>query len=288
MVNSLKPRAIAFLHVLLNRFHQEKKDDVLKSLKNDSINEILSKKIESQSLAPLTQTKVFLLSQIHYTWLETAILSFPKQLQPIIVSCLEMSQQQKFKKKWRFEKIPKLTHLGQSFFSYLLWQKTANSHHIAKEHIAESNLKTLIFLSKRDLEKIIDYLGLHDLMISLRKVVDQALLKSILKTLDKEEQFFLKKLMQRKENVSSKPLPLYQWSGKKETLRLLMHKRGIIRLGAALSGESNELIWHITQILDQGRAHLLKAHIKKKSIPKITDKLQKHINEILKEVKKND
>jgi hypothetical protein len=281
MIKPLSPRSIAFLHVLLNRFHPENKKRLLQGLKEPLKSSILDLTISSNSLSSVMENKSTQLSSIHYTWLKDYILTFPESYIKPLVASLTNKQQISLIDELKLENLPKLTLVGKSYFSSILWDKTEEKSHLPLTLLPHFPLKSLAILNKAQLQKVIDYLGLHDLTLSIRTIVNKALIRSVFETLDTKERLFLKKIFNKKETVSSKKIPLETWTGNKEKLRILLHKRGIIRLGAALSGTDKELIWHIIKILDTGRGMLLKEQIKSHALPKITEKLIIQVEEIL-------
>ena len=108
-------------------------------------------------------------------------------------------------------------------------------------YLQKSLMTPLLFLSKKQLITLIDYLSLYDLAFELKHIVDK----------------------------------------KEKSLRLLMHKRGVFRFSIALSSQSKELIWHIIHRLDKGRGGMLQKCIKKEIASHIVDSVQASVIELI-------
>jgi len=60
-----------------------------------------------------------------------------------------------------------------------------------------------------------------------------------------------------------------------------LHRRGIMRLGYALSGQHPDFIWHLSHRLDIGRGRLLKKNNFKNEIAGVTMPLQQQVANII-------
>jgi len=109
---------------------------------------------------------------------------------------------------------------------------------------------------------LVDLLSLQDLAAELRHTVETKTLKKIYSFLTKEEQKRLKEISSQKDLLHAARLSLGRWDGTEESLRLKLHKRGLARLGIALSGLDPQFVWYLCHQFDIGRAALIKMAIK--------------------------
>ena len=79
--------------------------------------------------------------------------------------------------------------------------------------------------------------------------------------------------LHQKEKLITQKLQLEHWDGDCRKLGKLLHHRGLVRLGYALSGQHKDLIWHISHILDAGRGNKLTRYYHKNKIPGVSQTL---------------
>lgn len=125
------------------------------------------------------------------------------------------------------------------------------------EGLPKSNLMQLLSLSSEELRLLIEFLGLHDLAVEMKQIIDNTKLKTIYAALTPPKELFLKMLAHKKEPVVFKRIEIAHWDGKKETLLTLLFQRGLNRLAKALYPEDPSFIWYIKHHMDLEEAHLL-------------------------------
>lgn len=91
----------------------------------------------------------------------------------------------------------------------------------------------------------------------------------------------MKKISAQKEISPWPRLGLDRWDGEEESFRHLLHKRGLARLGLALSGQDPDLVWAICHQLDIGRGHTLFKLCGKSAAPGLSDAAIRQIEELL-------
>jgi hypothetical protein len=123
--------------------------------------------------------------------------------------------------------------------------------------LPKSTLNALLALSSKQLRLLVEFLGLHDLSVEIKQIIDNTKLKKIHTVLSKEKQFFLKGLTHKKEQVVFKRMELSRWNGEMDRLLALLFQRGMNRLAKALYPEHPDLIWHIAHRMDIQEAQLL-------------------------------
>lgn len=195
---------------------------------------------------------------IHYSWLAPTFRSFAEHEVRLFLSALSPEQAKGLKKQLLFSNnLQELKPITSLFLSKSLWETVSPEELLPKECLAESPLNRLLELENSTLLKLIDFLGLHDLAAQVKQIIDTVRLKQIYAALSPEELNFLKTVQQRKEPLSFKPMELQKWDGKKESLRTLIHQRGINRLAKALYQKEKSLLWYISHKLDIERGELL-------------------------------
>ena len=142
-------------------------------------------------------------------------------------------------------------------------------------------LNSLLYLSKKELIALIDDLAMYDLAAELRQIVETKILKKIYSLLSEEQKKLLKMAVAQRETISFPRLGLDRWDRTEESLRYLLHRRGLVRLGAALSGQDPDLIWYLCHRLDIGRGSALFKFCENKNIPGFTDIVLGQIEERL-------
>lgn len=150
-------------------------------------------------------------------------------------------------------------------------------------YLPKSLMRMLLTLSKKELISLIDHLSLYDLAFELKRVVDTKIIKPLYSYLDKKETLFLKKISKSAESFSLTKMDLNRWDKEEKSLRMLMHKRGILRLSIALHNESKDLVWHIAHRLDAGRGSLLMRSIDQNVAISIINSIQANIIELVEE-----
>ncbi|MBA2728569.1 MAG: hypothetical protein H0U49_10415 [Parachlamydiaceae bacterium] len=155
----------------------------------------------------------------------------------------------------------------QNFLFSLLFDKLKFSSVQPAAFLAETALTPLLGLSKSQLIELIDYLGIYDLAQELRQIVDKSVIKNVNNALSVKKQRFLKICMHQKEKISVAKLGLINWQGDGPQLVRVLHRRGLLRLGGALSGQDPDFIWYIIHRLDSGRGNIVEKSYSKKEIP---------------------
>jgi hypothetical protein len=125
------------------------------------------------------------------------------------------------------------------------------------DYLPPSPMNRLLNLSKRQIIGLIDLLSIYDLAIEVRQIVETKILKKLYSFLTDAERKLLKQIAARPEPFTPPKIGLERWNGEEDSLRHSLHKRGLSRLGLALSGQDPALIWYICHQLDIGRGNAL-------------------------------
>lgn len=201
------------------------------------------------------------LGRIHYSWLITFLVPFSEKDKEMILDSLNGKQRERLSKYFNTKE--KENPLQGGVKHYLVktmyeWLIADERTFLPFEFLPEHPLNPLIDLSKRELQRLVDSLGLHDLAVELKHVIKSDQLKKIQKVLTPEEQIFVKRYVKVKAPITFSRLNLDGWNGDEEKLRGILHHRGFNRLAKALFGCHPALLWHISHRLDTGRAKILR------------------------------
>lgn len=198
------------------------------------------------------------LPEIHYSWLTPLFRTFAENEVRLFLSCLTEKQAKGLKKQLLFTNHGvEVKVVARPFLQNTLWEKVADKEILPLACLPESPLNPLLEIEAGSLLNLIDFLGMHDLATQVKQTIDTARLKQIYAALSKDELAFVKTLLLSKEPLTFKIMELQKWDGKEESLRALIHQRGLNRLAKALYTPDGSLAWHISHRLDIERGELL-------------------------------
>ncbi len=158
----------------------------------------------------------------------------------------------------------------QEFLLATIAKRVFASRRFPAQWLPATALSPLLSYDKNQLQTLIDLLGLRDLASELRHIVNRANQQIILRCLNANELKLLKYYMYQKEKFTVPRLDLRNWTGDEAELRRQIHLRGLARLGKALSGCSQDMLWQISRVLPVGRANILKSNLSPEPIPNVT------------------
>jgi hypothetical protein len=201
-----------------------------------------------------------ILEEIHDSWLLPFLRNFAEKEICFFLSSLPDSKACSLKSALKCSKPPvQLSKTIQYFFRKKMVQYLLNAHStiLPIEALPDSPLYELLFLHTKELQTLIEFLGLHDLSVEIKQIIDNTKLKKIHAVLSKEKQLFLKDLTHKKEHVIFKRMELSRWDGEMDRLLSLLFQRGMNRLAKALYPEHPDFVWHIAHRMDIKDAQLL-------------------------------
>lgn len=275
--------------VFLNHFHPGAQEKILASLPQREREEIIETKITSQNPVAFLSWPQELIARTHYSWLAPIIRQTPAFLRKATVAALPEPQSSKLLSFLHISSpCPKLAPPVKTFLINAFFQQWSPPAIIPLTDLQQSQLTPLLYLSKNELVELIDLLSIHDLADSMRRIVDKKLLEKIYHCLSLTRQKYLRFCLRNKEKATAPELEVSKWNGESDSLHVLLHQRGLLRLGKALSGQSQEFIWHLTHVLDTGRGQTLIGYSKKKEIAGITPLLIQQVLSILNFLKQKD
>lgn len=225
-----------------------------------------------------------ILDKVHPSWLTPFFRNLSESDARLFLSCLSDPVAKKLQKSLLFSGT--LVMLSPQAKSYL--QKTLFDHLLSEtegvlpaECLPKSDLSILMTLSSDQLRLLIEFLGLHDLSVEIRQIIDTTKLNKINTVLSKEKQSYLKMLLQSKEPVVFKRMELSKWDGKPETLLKVLYLRGLNRLAKALHDEHSSLLWYVSHKLPWEEAAQFSSLCKGLEHPKAASILSKQILDLV-------
>ncbi len=199
------------------------------------------------------------LDHIHYSWLAPFIRMHTEEEMRLFLSALTESQAKGLRKTLLLTNNPySLTPIAKTFLkNYLLTSFFKGKEVVSAKRLPEDPLNELLSLTAEELYLLSSFLGLRDLSVEMRLIIDNAKIKQIENVLTKHEALYLKTLMQQKEPIVFKPIGVAKWDGNITALKAAILQRGLNRLSKALYGHGESLFWYITHKLDNNMGKAL-------------------------------
>lgn len=219
---------------------------------------------------------------IHWSWFIPVLERYAPKDQKILTQALNQKAQKSISLSFKWTKlITKSAPVLNAFLRQTLWSGLVGTEDpLPVECLPSSPLNSLLDLDKKKLIHLIDLLSLYDLAIEMRQIVETKILKKIYSFLSEDETRFLKAMTGYKEPHPFPRLDFLHWDGTESQFRIALHKKGLFRLGVALSGQNPDLIWHLSRRLDIGRGKTLLKMCQKEAVPHLSVWVAKQIEEL--------
>jgi hypothetical protein len=285
----MNSKASVFFKVLINRFHPGISPSFFKNLPQDEVKQVFSEITASQDTSFVFTWPDALISKTHYSWLIDPIQKLPKDIKGFVINALPETQAKGIKKLLKIEEpeIP-LTPNVKAFLLNRLYQEWNPEDALLQEYLPHSNLDDLFKLSKKELIDLIDLIAMYDLSEAIRHIVDKKSLKAIYLCLTPQRQQFLRLCLHNKEKLAAPKLDISKWDGSQNKLNEILHRRGMLRFGKALCGQSPQFLWNIVHTFDIGRGKTISEHYQKESIPGVTPILVQQVISVINFLKSKD
>ncbi len=208
-----------------------------------------------------TATTQQLLQQIHPSWLSPFLRTLSEKDIGFFLAALGAPLSIAVKKELLYAgEIPVVSELGKEYLQKtLLGYLTAEVEDLLPlAFLPESPLNSLLDLKNELLNLSLDFLGLHDLCVEVKQIIEKTKLQKINEALTTHQLNYLKILLQSPEPVAFAKMGLANWNEDPEKLKMLIRQRGANRMAKALYGQDPSLIWHVLHKLDFERAFLVK------------------------------
>lgn len=227
------------------------------------------------------------LNLIHASWIAPYLRTYTESEIRLFLSALGQNQAKELQKTLLFtNQLIQLASSAKEYLQKILWKNLGGDEQIPLSCLQESSINSLLFLEDRIFNQLIFLLGLHDLAIEMRQIIETAKLKKIQAALSSEESHFLKELMLKKEPVTFKKISLSQWNGDEKSLKKLLQGRGLNRLAKALYGQNETFCWYIAHKLDMESAKQFFKLLVPLEIARVHEVLLSQVEEVLHYVQK--
>jgi hypothetical protein len=277
----MEARGPVVLRVLLNHFHQTVKDNMLRCLPSEEARQVRQQDTSSNNAEAILDWPNEFLGRIHYSWLQPHIEKVPQAFQGALISALPDSQASKLRSRLKISDkfMPSLPI--QKYLKSTLCRQLRLDEVLPISFLPNSPLSLLVEWDKNQLVELIDFLGIHDLAGEVRHVIDKDRLNKLSPCLTHRQKQFLRICLHQQEKLVSSRIGLDVWQGDCEKLNRNLHRRGLLRLGKALSGQHRDLVWHIAHILDVGRGNILLQYYSPAIVPGVTSTLVLQVTNLM-------
>ncbi|MBS0630226.1 MAG: hypothetical protein JSS30_08415 [Verrucomicrobia bacterium] len=233
-----------------------------------------------------------LLGHLHFTWIAPYLRTLTENEIRLFLAALSKSQTDGLEKGLGIRNhLPELTPLAKRHLrSHLYQMAIQNQQLVPFAFLPDHPLNYLLSLPSSIFDRIVPFLGLHDLAFEMRQIISTAALKKLFSSLPKKEGEYLNTLLLHKEPLTFKRLFLEKWDGTREHLQKIIEERGLYRLALALYGTHPSLIWYVTRRLnmhlgtsllkyDEKPTHARAEHILSDQIHKIVSFLKPEVSQ---------
>lgn len=196
---------------------------------------------------------------------------------PPPVRGLFLSFSEEKKERFSFSSILSLSSPVRTFLFHQFLQRLEVDKHLPLEYLPSSDLWPLMDWKKEKRIQLVDFLGLYDLASEVRHIVNRQHLNNIYSCLTPQEIAYLKICLHQKEKIASPKLGIDPTKQDCPQLKKLLHQRGLIRLGKALSDQHPDFIWHLAHRFDKSRGELLLRESSFLTPPKINTLLKQQV-----------
>lgn len=265
---------VVFLKVLLNKYALGGNESLLSILPKSDVEDILRVPTGTQDVAAGVSWSHEIFNRTHYSWLAPIVQALPSSVQKATIASLPDIHAKKLKKMLGITSPLKIRspHLKR-FWLQRLYNKWNPSNALPPEYLEPTPLTPLLSFTKEKMVELIDLLSLNDLAEAIRHVVDKNTLTAIYSQLNQSEQSYLRICLHQRDKLKIPKIDINKLKNSSDDLRHALHKRGMLRLGKALCGQSREFLWHVTHILDTGRGTSIQEFYEEKPIAAVTPML---------------
>ncbi len=267
------------LRVLLNRYYGGLSEEVAAMVPESYRATLKQSDLSATDAASLLVQPSFRLKNIHYSWFIPAIQALPKPLRKPTIGALEHSQAIGICRMLRcgMPETSPSSPIGE-FLLHTLYHRVDPEERLPASYLEDTPLKSLAVYSKATLTKLIDLLGIRDLVQEVRLIVNKHHQEALMNCLTEEErQFFEFYMYKQREKLKVPRLNLTGWNGEPRKVRQQIQIRGLMRFGKALSGQNPDFLWYIYHTLDTGRAAIIKQYCANTPIEGLTAELQRQV-----------
>lgn len=280
----MQSRSGLVLKAFLSKLSPEQQASLARFISEDEIAELQSLPLIEEEITLDKFCNGHILEKVHWSWFLPTLRLYPESEQKLFLSALNPHAEKNLAKALTLSVGGEgVSEVGRAFLRKVLLDSLMGpkDQMLPAQYLPPSRLKKLASLTKKELTRLIDRLSLYDLVVELRQIVETKILKKIYSLLSEEERTQLKAIGSHKDPFVFGRMGIEKWDGSEESLRTLMHKRGLVRFGAGLSGQDPDFIWTICHALDIGRGSALHKLCMNEPIQGVTEAIIAQIEENL-------
>lgn len=224
------------------------------------------------------------LEAIHYSWIAEAMERLPQHLYPAILASLTGTQKQMLCRLHDIEvdELDTVPPFVQAFLLEKLYRHVEGVDEVLPLSFSPTYpLSKLLDIDKNLILEMFDLLGLHDLAVKAKHIVDKTTLNYIHASLTPIRKKIFDIFLQKVDKAQLPQIDLSNWTGEPRILKKMLHRRGILRLSSALAGYSKDFMWHFTRRLDTGRGRIVLRYYSEEPtqlVPVLTEQVQYIMN----------
>lgn len=273
----MNPETIKLLRILLNAYYGNNFAAACRFLPEGEAEKVKSLDIQSVDFSYAFRQPEEWLEKIHYSWLAPILAKYNPQTRSLVVASLPHYQGECIRHYMSLDYDPPPSNIARTYMLNELCSQLGIKEAVPEQQLPDSTFRKLVDWNKEQICHLIDLLSMYDLAEKLRHIVDRRRLRDIYSCLNKEHLDYLRICMHKKEKITSPRINLDQWKGEKKELEHLLHRRGLLRFGKALSTEPPEVMWHILHCLDTGRSAIIQKCLQGKEPPAVIHVLKQQV-----------
>ncbi len=270
-----------FFWALINHFHQGSSDALMKMLPRSLAENLLEEPSDQREIAPFLSITPEHFLLIHPSWLVDYLKKIEMPLKSALIASITEALHEPLAQEFHLEteSLPRLGEKVQRTLRETFWSQIKPLHILPLEMLPESIFAPVLLWEPHYLIELIDTLGLYDLAVTLRYVVDKKRLQWVYSALSTQQQQMLRQLQKRREQLKVPSIDLSKWEGDRSWLIQQLHKRGLLRLGRALYQQPEDLLWYFSHRFDKARAQVILNYARQPSPQAVHEVLVKQVME---------
>jgi hypothetical protein len=224
-----------------------------------------------------------ILATVHYSW----FFSFFEKLEPekasLFLAIIPPDLAEKITAKTkRGASTTSFSPIGKRYITSLFVSAFCQEHNIfPPELLPFTPFDDIHSFAKPQLLHLVDYLGLQELATELATIEHRPLIKSIHSSLQQEKKEYVLAYIEAGNCVSLDPIDIMKWDGDAKKLHLVIHQKGLKRMGAALAGMPQPFIQYVCHRLDTGRGSVIQKYASQHKDQEKNSALQNQMNEVI-------
>lgn len=257
---SLGVRAQAMLRSLLERDFPSELERTLKYLPEGTCSKEPLQALGDDLGVFQLETQI---ERIHYSWLHRHLTQYGRKIEATEMEMLLASLSTK--QRGGLATLLGLPAPNYELASYLkplflapLYEATGIADILPMYCLPESPELTFMWLSKTELQDLLNLAGLFALAAEYGLVIDKKTLEALNTHLSAKQKAAFKYCLQTHKKLGLKPKNFLKgWNLAKDSLNDFLSLEGIYMMGAIIAESGPDYLWHMMRKLDTGRADLL-------------------------------